>query len=414
MTIGDALFARLAIRGFSTLSAEVGETQSRIASGVNDPRASADPARATELSALRDMRARLDTREGLARTAADRLSLTDEALSGLSDNIRQLKEITLRAANDTLSIEAEGALRSEAVMIRNEMLAIANASDTAGRPLFAGTAGAPAFEQTAAGAVYRGDDGATVAQLGDRNRIATGLPGSQVFGTGPTGLFATIDDTIAALTEPMLSARQGVSAKGLARLDLTRSRAAHEVEVTLTGPAGSARVTLDLRLDAPGSPLEAINALSTRTGITAVMDDNGKSIRLVADGEMSVADQRGGDARVPVLTFGQIASDGTAKGPVTGLRPAPLTPNTLVARAEAGINQMALMRAEAGSLAAAVDKATLSISSQRLTVNQAVASVQDLDVAATITRLQSLMLTEQASQQAFVKISGQSLFNYLR
>jgi flagellar hook-associated protein 3 FlgL len=414
MTVGDALFARLAIRGFGNLAAEVGTMQSRIASGVNDPRASADPARATELSALRDVRARLDTREGLAKGAADRLALTDEALAGVSENIRQLKEITLRAANDTLSTEAQAALRSEAVMIRTSMLAIANSTDSAGRPLFAGTASAPAFEQTAAGVVYRGDDGATVARLGDRSRIATGLPGSQVFGAGPSGLFATIDDTIAALTEPMLSARQTVSAEGLARLDLARTRGPQEIEITLTGPAGSARVTLDMRLDAPNAALDAINAHSAATGITAVMEDNGKSIRLVAAGGIAITDQGGGDPRRPGLTMGGLLPDGTPNGIVTGLRPSQMTANALVARAEAGINHMALMRAEAGSLADAVDKTAQSIASQKLAVNQAVSGLQDLDVAATITRLQSLLLTQQASQQAFVKISGQSLFNYLR
>jgi flagellar hook-associated protein 3 FlgL len=414
MTVGDALFARLAIRGFTNIGAEVGATQARIASGVNDPRASADPARATELSALRDVRARLDTRDGLAKGAADRLALTDEALSGLSENIRQLKEITLRAANDTLSSEAQAALRSEAVGIRNSMLAIANSTDTAGRPLFAGTAGAPAFEQTAAGVVYRGDDGTTVAQLGDRSRVATGLPGGQVFGTGPTGLFATIDDTITALTEPMLSARPAATAEGQARLDLARTRAPQEVSIMLTGPAGSARVSLDMRLDAPAAPLDAINAQSAITGITAVMEEDGRGIRLVAEGDIAISDQKGGDARRPSLSLGEVQPDGTPASPVTALRPAQMTANTLVARADAGIDHMALMRAEVGALGDAVDKSAQSIASQRLTVDQAVAGLQDLDVAATITRLQSLLLTQQASQQAFVKISGQSLFNYIR
>lgn len=414
MTIGDALFARLAIRGFSNLGAEVGATQARIASGVNDPRASADPVRATDLSALRDVRARLDTRDALAKGASERLAQTDEALSGVSENMRQLKEITLRAANDTMTPEAQTALRSEAVMIRNSMLAIANSTDSAGRPLFAGTAGAPAFEQTTAGVVYRGDDGNTVAQLSDRKRVATGLPGSQVFGTGPTGVFDTIDKTIAALTEPMLSARPTASAEGQARLDLVRTRGPQEISVTLTGPTGSARVTLDMRLDAPTAPLDAINAQSAVTGVTAVMEADGQGIRLVAAGELSISAQDGGDTRRPSLTLGEVLSNGTPNGPATSLRPTELTFNELVAAADTGVNHMALMRAEAGALGEAVDQSAQSIAAQRLTVDQAVAGLEDLDVAATITRLQSLLMTQQASQQAFVKITGQSLFNYLR
>jgi flagellar hook-associated protein 3 FlgL len=43
-----------------------------------------------------------------------------------------------------------------------------------------------------------------------------------------------------------------------------------------------------------------------------------------------------------------------------------------------------------------------------------VAGLEDLDVAAAITRLQQLLLTEQAAQQTFVKINGTSLFDYMR
>ena len=416
MTVGDALFTRLATRGFTQITGEVGALQARIASGVNDPRASADPARATELSALRDLRARLDTRDDLAQGAASRLALTDEALSRLSDNSRQLQEISLRAANDTLTGEAHAALHSEALMIRESMLAIANSSDSAGRPLFAGTGTAPAFEETAAGVVYRGDDGAPLAQLGDRSTVATGLPGSRVFGTDATGIFAAVDDMIAALTEPMLSARAEVSVQGSARLDLLRTRDASEVEITLTGPLGSARLTIDLRLDAPEAPMHAINAQSAVTGVTAVMESDGKSIRLVSAGEMSIGALTGADvdARRPALMLGPVDAAGIPTGEVKGIRPEPLGPNALVGRATAAVGHFATMRASAGVLAEAVEKSVISIASQRLTVDQAVAGLEDLDVAATITRLQSLLLTQQAAQQSFVKISGQSLFNYLR
>ncbi|NEX45255.1 flagellin [Pseudotabrizicola algicola] len=414
MTVGDALFARLAIRGFSHLSAEIGATQSRISAGTNDPRPSSDPARAMELSALRDLRARLDTRDGLAQRAADRLALTDEALAGLSDTMRQLKEITLRAANDTLPSDAFAALRAEAVTLRDSAFAIANATDSMGRPLFAGTGSAPAFEQTSGGIVYRGDDGTSVAQIGDRQRVATGLSGRQVFDEGPSGIFAALDDTIAALSEPMLSARAAVTATGEARMELVRSRSPQEIEITLTGPSGAARLTLDLRLDAPQAPVDAINAAFAATGVSAALDSDGKGIRLSATGAFTISDQSGGSAQRPVLTLGAVDSAGVPSGPFTGLRPEQMRINTLVGRAGSALDHLATMRATAGSLAEAVDKSAQAIASQRLSVNQAVAGLNDLDVAATVTRLQSLLMTEQAAQQAFVKISGQSLFNYLR
>jgi flagellar hook-associated protein 3 FlgL len=72
------------------------------------------------------------------------------------------------------------------------------------------------------------------------------------------------------------------------------------------------------------------------------------------------------------------------------------------------------MRAQVGSLADAVGKNADSLAQRRLTLDQAVAGLHDIDIAETVTRLQSLLLTQQASQQSFVKIMGQSLFNYIR
>lgn len=414
MTLGDALFSRLATRNLGQLGAQIADLQDRVASGVNDPRPSADPRRATDLSAQRDLRARLDLRDSVARSAADRLTLTDQTLSGLSDAMRQLKEITLRAANDTLTPEAHAALRAEAMTLRDSVHAAANASDMTGRPLFSGTAPGPAFAATAQGMVYRGNDAAPSVHLGADHRIATGLSGARVFTVAGRDIMALLDDTITALTPPMLDARPAVQMPSPARLDLTRSREAQTVTLTLSGPLGAAPVALDLRLDAPGAALGAINAVTARTGITATQADDGHSLTLTAEGQIGLSDLTGTDAARPVLSLGRITDAGLPAGPQVGLRPAALNINALVADAGRAVDHMATMRAEAGSLAEAVDRRREALAAQRLSVDQAMAQVQDLDVAATLTRLQTLLTTQQAAQMSFVKIVGQSLFGFLR
>jgi flagellar hook-associated protein 3 FlgL len=405
MTVSDSLFARLAIQGFSQTGARISAVQERIASGVNDPRVSADPARAVELSALRDMRALNETRQGLAARASDRLALSDQALSGLSDNLRQIKEITLRAANDTMTPEGHAALRTEALAIRDAVFALANERDATGRPLFAGSAPGPAYAQGPAGIVYQGDDAASVTQLDDQARFATSVSGSSVFGRGD--VFGMIDRVIAALGEPMLSARAAVTAESDGVLGLTRSRAGDPVEVTLTGPRGAVNLRLDLRLDAPEAPMRAINDLTPFTGIVADMLPDGK-LRLRAEGNISVSGLQGASHSEPLVSFGQTGATSHT------LRPADLNINTLIADSGRAGDHVATMRAQVGSLADAVGNNADSLAQRRLTLDQAVAGLHDIDIAQTVTRLQSLLLTQQASQQSFVKIMGQSLFNYIR
>lgn len=398
--IGDALFAKLAVRGLTTLGRDIAAVQSRISSGVNDPRVSADPARAMDLSGLRDIRARLDSRQTQAEQAADRLDLTDNQLDGISKDLRQLKEITLRAANDTLTPEAFSALRTEAVVLRDSLLAAANASDALGRPLFAGSAPGPAFVAQGGSIVYRGDDAQSVAQVGERLRVATGVPGSAVF----DGVFDTVDSVIAALTEPMLSARAEVAANIEGVLEIGPGKPA---QVTLSGPSGSAVLMLD-----PGAgsaaALAAINAQTADTGVSATLHEDGRRLVLTAPGEIKLSGQTGGSESRPVLWLG-------SEGRMTqGLRPADKTQTALVDRADRVVNHLAGMRAAVGSLGETVARAADSITSERLVVDQAVAGLEDLDVAATVTRLQTLLLSQQAAQQSFVKISGQSLFDFLR
>ena len=49
-----------------------------------------------------------------------------------------------------------------------------------------------------------------------------------------------------------------------------------------------------------------------------------------------------------------------------------------------------------------------------LQLEQSLSEVQDLDYAEAVSRLNQQLLSLQAAQQAFVKVQGLSLFNYLR
>jgi len=78
------------------------------------------------------------------------------------------------------------------------------------------------------------------------------------------------------------------------------------------------------------------------------------------------------------------------------------------------VAHIAAQRAEVGALARLAEDHGQVLADRKLRIDQAVAGLEDLDVAAAITKLQQSLLTEQAAQQSFVKINGTSLFDYLR
>ncbi|CUX82049.1 MAG: flagellar hook-associated protein 3 [Roseibaca calidilacus] len=413
--ISDAQFAQTAIRAFTRQDQQISDLQTRLSSGVNDPRVSADPARAMELSALRDLRSDLSTQTDIGRIAADRLAMTDSVLSEVSDGVRELYRISLQANNDTLTREAHGALRVQAETLRNTLLAAANATDPQGRPLFSGNAPGPAFVNAPDGVRYQGDNSATAIQMGRNTLMQTGLPGGQVFGDGQDSVFALLDDVITGLSDPVLGARDTVRANQQATLQLGIQD--DPITFDIAGPEGRTLVQLPLSAGSEAAQIAAINSVSAQTGVQAQAAPDGVGIRLSAAGDMTLSNQTspmGNLASRPLVTLQQLDSDGTTTSDPVALRPAHLERQELLARSSAKVGHMAEMHAAVGALGSTLDSRLEQIAETRLTVDQAMSRLNDVNVAETITRLQTLLLTQQASQQSFVKIAGQSLFDYLR
>jgi flagellar hook-associated protein 3 FlgL len=419
MTIGNALFGKLAIEGFGKLSSQISGLQARIASGTNDPRPSADPMRAVQLSAATETKASIAQFSANATRAADRLALSDLALGDLSASLRRLNEIALAAASDTMTAEGFAGLRSEAISLRQSLLDAANVTDAAGQPLFSGYADSIPFADTAAGVAYLGDTGRPALRLGETTTLRTGLNGADAFmavptATGSRSLFDIADDLIATLSPSLQTARPSQTVANAALFSPQAGRDAATLSFTVTGPLGAATLSAQVMQGAPGPLADAINAASVSTGITARLADDGESVILHAQGDITLSDLAQAESpRVAIAWLTPLDAADAPTGPRLGLRPASLSADQTIANLGSALSRMAANRAEVGALATAADDRAQALADRKLQIDQAIAGLQDLDVAAAVTRLQTLLLGEQAAQQSFVKISGTSLFDYL-
>ncbi|MCE6953004.1 flagellar hook-associated protein FlgL [Cereibacter sphaeroides] len=409
MTIGNTLFAALASRSFSRLQSDIGNLQERISAGTQDPRPSTDLARSIRLSAAVEQRAALDRFAANATTAADRLAHADLTLSDVSTYTRELKDIVLQMGNASLTDEGRAGLRIEAEALRDALLSAANRTDGLGQGLFSGYGTEAAFVEKGGKVVFAGNDGQTVAQLSESMRLPTGLGGSEVFMSvktagGVRSLFDIADDLVAALTPPISRASVTASANDSATLSIAAVRGEATLRFTLSGPLGSAGIEQVL----PGSVEDAINAASSLTGISASADGTG-ALLLTARGWIEVSGFSRSDETPAVL-----ASFTDAAGTVKPLAAERFHASKLTVALDDAVSHMAEQRARAGSLAATVDRQKETITARQTRMAQAVAGLEDLDVAAAVTRLQSLLLTQEAAQQTYVKIANRSLFDYLR
>ena len=407
MTIGNALFSQLSISRFNRIDGDLAALQTRIASGTNDPRVSADTVRAAQLSAARDHQMRLESYMANAATVSGRLSLTDSTLGALSDGLRELRQIALEAANTATASTARSIHANQVSELRDSLVALGNTRDSGGFPLFSGLSGATPFTIGPDGVSYTGDTGQTQVQLSESRRMDIGVNGASILMAVPSeggrhSVFDMIDDLLSGLTTLADSVAQ-TTVNGTARLVPSQE----DLALTLRGPSGEAQVHAD-PATAQGLS-DAINAQSSLTGISARPDPDSSGVLLSAAGDIAVSGlvSRQNDDVLAVLTPLQ-GSD-----PPVRMRPAHMAQDAILGRLSDAVSHLAEQRGHVGALAGEVDGLSDRLAARKVIVDKAVAGLNDLDLAAASTRLAALMTQQQAAMQTYSMITRKTLFDFI-
>lgn len=429
MPISTKMFNEQAIRGISRLTEQANAYQEQIATGKKDLRPSQDPVAAARLSSIRDMEAdirRFTDNVGAAKT---RLGLADTVLESMQNILIRANELAIQGANATNSQLDRQAIRAEVDQLRESMIGLANTMDDRGQALFGGYVMHEApFAKSQTGAVsYKGDSGQTTVLASDALTLPTGLNGADAFMRVPTvggsvsvfdifaGLSAALDTAEAAATEMSLT-------NGRVRIDVSAARTPQRHEITIGGPLGSARIAADLVSGAPDELVAAINATSQTTGLVATAEINGSGVFVTAQGggTISFRDYQIEGisvATTPVgagMTITPVDALGSPLGAASKLADADQAIGRAMGQLRAGIEHMGLQRAQVGSYYNAADIQYEALARKEVLVAESRSGIEDADIAEVISKLQSLLVNRDATQQVFAKLSQQSLFDYLR
>jgi len=238
-----------------------------------------------------------------------RLESESTTLSSASDVLVRIKELAIQASNGTQGKTSRAAIATEMKGLRDQLLSLANATDTTGNYIFSGSkVNTPAFASDPNGVVsYQGDQTRMSVAVGDQRNIALNRPGTNAF----------------------------------------------------------VRV---VRSDGEGG--------NTGVGFFQAIDD------LIAG--VKATDGTGG----PALSRGLNEMDDLHRGVV-------------------------LAQAESGTDMKVVEQQNAVLDDTQLTLKTALASVEDLDMAAAITLMQKQLLSLEAAQSSFAKVSQLSLFKYI-
>ncbi len=203
----------------SEMQAKVGQTMQQVASGNKFLTPAQDPAaavRTLEVTQSMSAREQLGKNRESVRSS---LSLTDSTLSSMLDNLAGMNEQAVVAGNGTLNSVNLASIATVLQGQRDQMVALANSTDSSGNYLFAGQRSTTQpFQNGANGVSYQGDDKPQLVQVETGREMVIRDDGRALFPKDGSDkdLFAQLDQTIADLKDGNLTpTRRAATLKAL-------------------------------------------------------------------------------------------------------------------------------------------------------------------------------------------------------
>jgi len=378
--------------------AKLAETQEQLATGNRILTPSDDPAASTQLiklSALSAANQQFDRNIVFAQNDVD---LSESKLKSTGDIIQRVRELVVQANNATNSDQSRSAIATEIENNLYSMRDLANSKDATGDYLFSGfNATTKPFVKEGSGYVYKGDQGERFLQIADGIQI-------QVRDTG---------------TEIFQKIRNGDGRLRVAIPDSNQGSALVNLESTVTSLVGTYSIEF---FEEENEPLHyrVLNEDGEAVvGATLYEPDQQVSFN---DINVSVSGSPVPGDKIEiepsefqdVFTTLQLLVD-KLKAPI-----ASAPPNSLSNHLTQSLQEMDLVldkflsvRSSLGSRLQELDTAKGQNADEDLRLQRSVGALKDLDYAEAVSRLNMQMTGLQAAQQAYVKVQGLSLFNFL-
>lgn len=385
---------------------ELSDTQLKLSSGKRVLTPADDPASAVRVMGLNGAMDTLTQYQSNIGRLTSRLETEEGVLEGVTDLLQRVRELTVEGSNDVLALEDKRSIASEVRQLSEQLFSMANSRDSGGEYIFAGyQTGTQPFSRDLGVYSYNGDNGQRELQIASDRTVADGDNGFDTFMDVATGPIATVN--VAAPTA------------------LTAVAAG---DITIDGGNGNGAISIGA-LPAAATPAErasqlrdAINAAASQTGVTAEFNTSpANTLTLTAVGGTGVTVAMAGSATT--TTTGLTA--GTTV-PVTSKRSIFETIELLASDLESGqsvsryitdvdlaMENIIEIRSSVGARLNAVEAQESVNADIKLNLEMYRSDEQDLDYTETISRFETQMVALQAAQQAYVKVKGLSLFNYL-
>jgi len=394
----------------SELQSNLMRTQQQISAGKKVLSAADDPvgaARALEISQSLAVNEQYTTNRANVK---DTLKQEESTLAQVTDLLHTVKTAIVQAGNGALDDAQRKFIAAELRSQFDQLMSLANAKDSMGNYLFGGykSSSAP-FVQSLAGASYLGDQGQRMLEVGPSRMMDQGDSGDVVFEANKTGngRFETSPATT-LVGNIVRQTNQGTGVISPGTVVNAAALTGHDYEIRF-GDSGNAFSVYDMTL--PGQPMIASGTYVP--GNTIAFDGLQLDVKgLPAAGDVFTVKPSQNQSifntlknLIDVLEFPATGAGGQAVLQ-NGL-------NTANSNVDNALDNILGVRAAVGARLREIDAMDSAGEDRALQYAETLSEIQELDYTKAITELMQQQTTLQASQQAFVKISGLSLFNYI-
>lgn len=380
--------------------AEVSHTEQQLATGRRVLTPADDPVAAVQILDITEDLAQVDQFQRNGNLAQGQLAQEDTVLADVGNVLQRVRELVVQANNASQSPETRRSIATEVNARIDELLALANTRDASGEYIFAGfQAKSAPFARQGGGFAYNGDDGQRFLQLGASTQVAVRDSGADVFMSIPAGNGVFVIEPAAGNTGTAVVGSNSVSG-GFVRdnYSISFSQPAPGDPVTYQVTDSAAAVVASGNYVAGGA-IEFAGASFSINGAPA----DGDSFNLAPAPRQDM-----------FTTLKNIVDSLNGAGPAPA---AVAAVNNAMGRALSDIDQalgnVLQVRADVGVRLNHVDNQVDINESFSLQLQETLSGVQDLDYAEAISRFNLQLTALQAAQQAYVKMQGLSLFNYM-
>ncbi|MDE1181225.1 flagellar hook-associated protein FlgL [Paraburkholderia sp.] len=412
MRISSQQYYTMNVSAMSDQQAQLSQLYQQISSGVSLATPSDNPlgaAQAVQLSAVGTSLSQYTSNQSTALTS---LQQEDTTLTSVNNVMQNIHTLVLRAGDGSLNDGDRGSIATELTSLRSQLVTLANSTDSAGNYIFAGfqSTAQPFTENSSGTVVYAGDAGNRTVQMTDTHAVQAGDNGITVFQSvasiGTSGIPAGASTNGGTGVIGTVSTNNPV--------DPTN---AYTYTVSFDGTAGSAASTYTVSAYDPASGTTTTSASQPFSAGTAItLGGQSVAISGAPNGgdsfSVTPAVQQSTDVFANLNQLITTLQTPIQSGPVAAANYQNAV-NSSMTQLENTMNNITTVQASVGGREQEVQALQTVTQTNTLQNSSDLADLTQTDLTKTIGKYTMEQASLQAAQQAFVKIQGMTLFQYL-